>query len=157
MDIGKKHDKKQGWIAVDLDGTLAHYDGWKGVDHIGEPIPAMVARVLRWLTAGRVVVIFTARITSETEEVSEVAKHYIEEWCQEHIGTKLPVTNIKHSEFSEFWDDRAIGVEKNTGAVLSGHSRLDEELQVVGRKRVSYSTCEHEIPLGNFCPRCANL
>jgi hypothetical protein len=27
-----------GWIGVDLDGTLAHYDGWKGIDHIGEPI-----------------------------------------------------------------------------------------------------------------------
>lgn len=27
-----------GWIGVDLDGTLAEYTGWKGVEHIGEPI-----------------------------------------------------------------------------------------------------------------------
>lgn len=35
----------KGWIGVDLDGTLAHYEGWKGVEHIGEPIPAMVERI----------------------------------------------------------------------------------------------------------------
>jgi len=29
----------KGWVGVDLDGTLAHYDGWKGADHIGEPGP----------------------------------------------------------------------------------------------------------------------
>ena len=26
-----------GWIDVDLDGTLAQYNGSKGVEHIGEP------------------------------------------------------------------------------------------------------------------------
>lgn len=26
-------------VAVDLDGVLASYDGWKGIDHIGDPIP----------------------------------------------------------------------------------------------------------------------
>lgn len=45
---------QQGWIGVDLDGTLAHYDGWKGADHIGEPIPAMVERVKQWLSEGPV-------------------------------------------------------------------------------------------------------
>jgi len=24
------------WIGVDLDGTLATYDMWRGLDHIGE-------------------------------------------------------------------------------------------------------------------------
>lgn len=27
----------QGWIGVDLDGTLAEYHGWKGAEHIGQP------------------------------------------------------------------------------------------------------------------------
>ena len=38
-----------GWIGVDLDGTLAHYEGWQGETHIGAPISAMVERVKRWL------------------------------------------------------------------------------------------------------------
>jgi len=36
------------WIGVDLDGTLAVYDGWRGPEHIGPPVPAMVERVKRW-------------------------------------------------------------------------------------------------------------
>lgn len=34
-----------GWIGVDLDGTLAHYDSWRGVDHIGAPVIPMLDRV----------------------------------------------------------------------------------------------------------------
>jgi hypothetical protein len=60
----------QGWIGVDLDGTLAHYDGWKGADHIGEPIPAMVERVKRWLAEGKTVKIFTARVYCPPEPQS---------------------------------------------------------------------------------------
>lgn len=51
----------KGWIGVDLDGTLAHYDGWKGPEHIGAPIPAMVERVKAWLAEGKEVRISTAR------------------------------------------------------------------------------------------------
>ena len=28
---------EKGWIGVDLDGTLAHYDKWRGVEHVGDP------------------------------------------------------------------------------------------------------------------------
>ena len=31
-------NEDKAWIGVDLDGTLARYDGWKGIEHIGEPI-----------------------------------------------------------------------------------------------------------------------
>ena len=42
-----------GWIGVDLDGTLAIYTGWKGCDHVGEPIPPMVERVKAGLLLAR--------------------------------------------------------------------------------------------------------
>jgi hypothetical protein len=38
-------------IGVDLDGTLAKYGEWRGVEHIGEPIPPMVDRVKGWTLA----------------------------------------------------------------------------------------------------------
>lgn len=28
-----------GWIGVDLDGTLAHYDGWNGIHVLYLPYP----------------------------------------------------------------------------------------------------------------------
>ena len=29
------------WTGFDLDGTLAEYDGWKGIEHVGKPIKPM--------------------------------------------------------------------------------------------------------------------
>lgn len=100
-----------GWIAVDLDGTLAHYDGWKGIDHIGEPVPLMVARVKAWLADGRDVRIFTARVADGAIET----RTFIVEWCAKHIGQALPITNVKDFGMVELWDDRCVQIELNTG------------------------------------------
>lgn len=103
-----------GWIGVDLDGTLAHYDGWKGIDHIGEPVPLMVERVKAWRAAGREVRIFTARVCREGDECIQ-ARAAIVLWCHQHLGEVLPITNIKDFGMVELWDDRAVQVEANTG------------------------------------------
>ena len=52
----------KGWYGFDLDGTLAKYDGWKGIDHIGEPVKPMVDLIRRMHDEGRVVKILTARV-----------------------------------------------------------------------------------------------
>lgn len=105
------------WIGVDLDGTLAKYSGWRGPDHIGEPIDPMVARVVQWLAEGKDVRIFTARVACGEPERSVVIAA-IGAWCQEHFGCVLPVTNEKDMHMIQLWDERAVGVETNTGAVL---------------------------------------
>lgn len=116
-----------GWIGVDLDGTLAEYDGWRGIKHIGPPIPAMLERVQRWLDEGRTVKIFTARVSEMGTPAREAARGVIEDWCVEHIGRMLPVTNAKDFGMDELWDDRAVAVEPNTGRQLSPSRRgLDE-------------------------------
>lgn len=124
----------RGWIGVDLDSCLAHYDGWKGADHIGPPIPAMVARVKQWLAEGKNVRIFTARVwcpppgsTSNTKRRDEAmeAKGAIVRWCIDHIGVPLPVTCEKDYNMIELWDDRAIQVESNTGRPIT--ERLSAE------------------------------
>ena len=51
-----------GWIAVDLDGTLAEYHGWVNTFNIGAPIPVMAERVRSWIADGKDVRIFTARV-----------------------------------------------------------------------------------------------
>jgi hypothetical protein len=108
-----------GWIGVDLDGTLAHYDKWIGTDHIGEPIHEMVQRVKEWLDKGQEVKIFTARIHGHGQldldgvEVDVISP--IQAWCVAHIGQELEVTNIKDFGMIELWDDRAVQVITNTG------------------------------------------
>lgn len=121
-----------GWIAVDLDGTLACYDGW-GKGEIGEPVPAMLFRVKKWLADGKDVWIFTARVgmgagysptsgrSDDTTFVDE-QRRIIEEWCLKHVGRVLPVTAMKDFALVELWDDRAIQVEMNTGRRMDGRS-----------------------------------
>lgn len=119
-----------GWIAVDLDGTLAHYDGWVSIDHIGEPVPAMLDRVRLWLAAGRDVRIFTARVDGGEvaladgnpagavfKDVARV-RGYIEAWCLKHVGRVLPVTNRKDYGMEVLYDDRCVQVEANTGRLI---------------------------------------
>lgn len=101
-----------GWIAVDLDGTLARYDGWISSEHIGEPISEMVNRVKKWITEGHDVRIFTARVCNNDEQN---CRQHIENWCLDHIGVALPITNSKDYGMIELWDDRCVQVIPNTG------------------------------------------
>lgn len=118
---------KGGWIAVDLDGTLAGYDKWRGPGHIGEPVPAMVERVKKWLAEGKEVRIFTARVyvppqftPGYWERVCEAqeAREAIRAYCLQHIGQELPITNVKDYAMVEQYDDRAKQVIPNTGILV---------------------------------------
>lgn len=111
----------KGWIGVDLDGTLAHYDVWQGFAHIGEPIPLMAARVAAWLEAGQDVRIFTARVgPGKTLVDTQASKDAIDAWTLKHFGEKLPVTATKDFSMTQLWDDRAVQVVPNTGLRADG-------------------------------------
>lgn len=115
-----------GWIGVDLDGTLAHYDEWVSVDHIGEPIEPMRARVLAWLMQGRDVRIFTARVSDPA--VADQAREAIDRWCEEHLGRTLPITNQKDYGMVELWDDRCVQVVTNEGRRVAGRGYVFGDL-----------------------------
>lgn len=116
-----------GWIGVDFDATLAHYDRWQGPEHCGAPIPAMVERVKAWLDEGRPVKVFTARVyhdgTPRREADAIVARRAIQAWCLRHIGQALEVTNVKDWAMVELWDDRAVQVEANKGQPVGYSTR----------------------------------
>lgn len=106
-----------GWIGVDLDGTLAHYTGWRGPDHIGEPVPAMLERVRAWIADGVTVKIMTAQATVP-EQVPP-----IKDWLARYGLGDLEVTNAKDFGMVELWDDRAVRVVINTGRPCCGGFR----------------------------------
>jgi hypothetical protein len=117
--------EKRGWIGVDLDSTLAIYTGWMGETEIGDPIWPMVYRVRGWIEQGYDVRIFTARVA---EDPSGIIAAAIQNWCVRNIGYSLPVTCKKDWNLIEYWDDRAVQVEENTGEPVEGSiSRLEEE------------------------------
>lgn len=104
---------RSGWIGVDLDGTLAVYDGWKD-GTIGAPVPEMLFRVRKWLADGVRVKCMTARATVPEEIVR------VRAWLDSHELHDVEITNAKDFAMIELWDDRAVAVEANTGRVLGG-------------------------------------
>lgn len=115
---------RNGWIAVDLDGTLALYTTWQGPQHIGEPVPTMLARVRKWLNEGLDVRIFTARVSPAAvelnEETYESVRKPIELWCLKHLGRILKITHEKDMAMVQLWDDRCVQVIPNTGLRVDG-------------------------------------
>ena len=102
--------KETEWIGVDLDGTLAEYNDWIGIEHIGLAILPMVERVKGWIAEGKKVKIFTARVTKGNEAIQ-----YIHAWLAAQGLPALEVTNVKDFDMVELWDDRCISVVTNTG------------------------------------------
>jgi len=126
------------WIGVDLDGTLAKDTGWKGAEHIGAPIPAMVNRVKNWLDDGKEVRILTARVSGHPEAAEPIKK-----WCKQHLGQELDVTCEKDPEMEEIWDDKAVGVKHNKGTKAESIvDRLLEDLE----SKMSYLVKQFDLP-----------
>lgn len=144
----------KGWIGVDLDGTLAEYDG--DVNTIGKPIEQMCDRVRAWLKEGKDVRIVTARVAHLTFTFDRIGNQYqggptmvsrclssleaqhfnfsleqkalIERWCEYHLGKRLPVVATKDYAMVELWDDRAVSVF-NGRAVRFGLNGEPEEIK----------------------------
>jgi hypothetical protein len=131
--MSNSDEKPRGWVGFDLDGVLAEYSGWKGPDHIGEPIAPMIDLVKQYLAAGMEVKIVTARVAVEFElnngsatqeiEAADLARATIVAWCEKHIGQVLPVTAVKDLSMIALYDDRCIQVEPNTGVILVDYYR----------------------------------
>lgn len=100
-------------IAVDLDGVLADFrDGWKGLDHIGDPIPG-AREFLRRLHELGDVLIWTTRCNPELARgtAAPLLRTIVREWLVRHglmqyvadiwIGPVKPIA-------AAFVDDRAV-------------------------------------------------
>lgn len=144
----------KGWYGFDLDGTLAKYDGWMGIDHIGEPVKPMVELMKRMHDEGKVVKIMTARIAprkledgtvgeqftwltprpSSNPDARYTATQYILDWCEEvaHLGFVPEVVYQKDHLMLELYDDRVKQVVTNTGEVVE--EQRDELARLVAEK-----------------------
>lgn len=101
-----------GWIAVDFDGTLAHYTNLaEQGDQLGEPIMPMVERIKMWLEDGLEVRIFTARQGQD---------ELICDWLKAAGLPPLKITDRKDPYLLQIWDDRSIQVRHNTGQPIGG-------------------------------------
>lgn len=115
-------------ILVDLDGTLAKYDG--DIETIGAPIQAMMDRVRRWRREGQKVKIFTARVAGDQREKQ---LPLVQQWLKDHDLEGLEVTNEKTPAAIAVWDDRARQVRRNSGERVGfGESRSRRLIEDLG-------------------------
>jgi hypothetical protein len=126
------------WIGVDLDGTLARETSdSQDPDQIGEPVPAMMERVLDWIKQGQTVKIFTAR-ASVPRQIA-----LVKDWLRLHGLPDLEVTNAKDFKMIELWDDRAVQVTRNSGQPLKALNlegrKTNSGVTIVARRRANGS------------------
>lgn len=107
----------ENYVGVDIDGTQAYYDGWKGLEHIGEPISQMVEYVKFLLSKNIKVVHFTARVATSDPEKYARAKKAIDDWSLKVYGQILPVTAVKDKDMVIYYDDKACSVIMNEGII----------------------------------------
>lgn len=136
----------KGWYGFDLDGTLAKYDGWKGIDHIGEPVKPMVKLMKRMHDEGKVVKIMTARIAPHKLEDGTVGESYItvpdgekgatrnyahqfiNDWCHFNLGFVPEIVYQKDHLMLELYDDRVKQVVPNKGVLVEDLANYYEAL-----------------------------
>lgn len=102
-------------VCVDLDGVLAQYDGWKGHEHIGDPIPGAVAFVDGLLDFARVV-IHTSRCADDdsrkdwTDAQQKESTDLVRQWLIKHgfTGGISIWTKPGKPMASAYVDDRAV-------------------------------------------------
>jgi len=114
------HPEREGWVGMDLDGTLAFYDKWRGEEHIGAPIPSMVKYIKRLLSRGYKVKIFTARVMNGERQIT-----IIQDWLEKQGLPRLEVTNVKDFKMIELYDDRCITVATNTGQFITDYKIVE--------------------------------
>ena len=126
----------KGWYGFDLDGTLAVYDKWKGIDHIGEPVKPMVDLIRKMHDDSKVVKILTARIAPHKLEDGTVGESYItvpdgeggvtrtyahqfiNDWCHFNLGFIPEIVYQKDHLMLELYDDRVKQVVPNEGFLV---------------------------------------
>lgn len=123
-------------VAVDLDGVLARYDGWRGIDHIGDPLPGAV-EFTRRLAAFAEVLVWTTRCSPEAnppydaEELVGVVMDWLNRhgfcWHRVWAGRGKPIA-------AAYVDDRAVACRPQASADGDAYaSTMDDVLWLCGR------------------------
>ncbi len=114
--MANKLNNSQRTIAVDFDGVIAEYDGWKGPTELGTPRLDVLDALRSLKGEGWKIVIHTTR--SEQEICEYVKRHGIP--CDEINRNSDYKNNGPKPVADVYWDDRAI--------CYSGDARKDLEV-----------------------------
>jgi len=101
-DVTRPHRRPT--LAVDFDGVIAEYDGWKGAAPCGDPRPDVVAALVELKNDGWKIVVHTSRQEREVRPYLEAATIPFDEINR---NSDYPYYSSKPVA-SVYWDDRAL-------------------------------------------------
>jgi len=111
--------KENKWIAVDFDGVLSKYDGWKGFDKFGKPNKIVIDAINEFYNQGFKIAIFTTR--QFTPKMGKWLKknnvHY--DRFNNSIETNGYFMNDKKIFYSAILDDRAVHYNIDNGDTVN--------------------------------------
>lgn len=134
------------WVGFDLDSTLSVTKGYKGWDHIGDPVKPMIEKVKYYLSQGVIVKVFTARVGEASLKINGITfkdiEKVIQDWTEKHIGVRLPVTSEKDCFMIKFYDDAAVQVIPNEGKIV-GDEKTENIKHVFTKEEIEKLRKEH--------------
>jgi len=111
-------------VCVDVDGVLAQYDGWKGVDHIGDPIPGAV-EFTRSLAKHADILIYTTRCCEEINrpEKSHLLVNRVRDWLDRHGFAYHAIWDGQGKPIcAAIVDDRAVSLRPQPGHEIASYT-----------------------------------
>lgn len=116
-------------VALDFDGVLAFYDGWKGPLNFGQANPEGIKLADALNEAGFKIIVYTCRnnitmnmrngvsnIEIETALIEWLVDHDLG-YCELYIDAGKPFANV-------YVDDRAVGFPANEGPALEVFEKI---------------------------------
>ena len=109
VTVAKSEGDKQPVIAVDFDGVIADYDGWRGTSALGPPRRDVieVLKVLR--SEGWKIVVYSCRAA---EDISPYLKENSVPFDEINRNSSFPTGGAKPVA-TVYWDDRACSYSGN--------------------------------------------
>lgn len=100
--------KRNRSICVDLDGVLATYHGWQGLEHFGDPIPGAIEFTRKMIATHRVI-IFTSRTSQIEGRDLDEAVRLVGAWLDRHGFAYDEIYTGKGKPFATAYiDDRGV-------------------------------------------------
>lgn len=104
----KKHKRT---IACDLDGVIAEYDHFKGIEIIGNPIKSVIDDLKKEKDSGSVIIVYTARVNTQAnpdytvDDLVGIVKNYLD---KNEVPYDTIWQGVGKPMADEYWDDRAV-------------------------------------------------
>ena len=125
-------------VAIDFDGVLSYYEGWRGIDDLGQYIPGAIDLCQQLIDAGYEVWIYTTRLNTEVNKgftVQELRGKVAKFLNDEKFPVEVQIWDLPGKPIADMYiDDRAY---RHTTNASWFQDEIDEVLSILGHSTLA--------------------